>query len=116
MKYKRRHDLLLLFFGLVFTDEDKINYEISIDCEIPTVFCFCRRKDVNILKKNYVDIDYFTKEYDLKYVTNNHSLLAENKDVFDEIVQSKSVINYFKKVEKYINCIYLTDRKVISKE
>ncbi len=87
-----------------------------MECDIPTVFCFCRKKDVNVLKKNYVDIDYFTKEYDLKYATNNHSLLAENKELFDEIIQSKTVFNQFKKVEKYLNCIYLTDRKIISKE
>jgi hypothetical protein len=83
---------------------------------LPTVFTYCRKKDVSALKKNYTDIEFFTKEFEPKYISKDFSLLAENKEVFEEIIQSKNVMSLFKKIENYILCIYLTDRKLVSKE
>ena len=115
-KFKRRHDLILKFLGMFYSDEDKINYEVSLDYDLQTVFCFCRKTDISMLRKNYSDIDFFTKVYEPKYITKNYNLLAENKEIFDEIIQSKDIINLFKKIENQIIVIFFTDRKLTYKQ
>ena len=33
-KFKRRHDLILQFLGMFYSDEDKINYEVSLEYDL----------------------------------------------------------------------------------
>ena len=33
-KFKRRHDLILKFLGMFYSDEDKINYEVSLEYDL----------------------------------------------------------------------------------
>lgn len=105
-----------MFLGVIFRDEDKINYEISLENELPTVFCFCKKSDIVMLKKNYSDIDFFTKVHEPNYISKNFSLLAENREIIDEIIQSKNIVNLFKKIENYIIVIFFTDRKLLAKQ
>ena len=76
---------------------------------LPTVFCLCNRKDINIITNNYYDIKTFTKIYSPQYIPERSIVLAENCDVFNEIVLR--VIDLYKSIENHIEMIYYSDQE-----
>ena len=77
----------------LFSEKDKIVYEASIipPQDLPMVFCICKKKDAKTLKKNYSDIDFFTKAYYPSFFSNNLVFLTEDMDSFDSVFGDKVI-------------------------
>ena len=76
---------------------------------LPTVFCLCSRKDIYNITNNYYDIKAFTKTYSPKFIQEKLIVLAENCEVFNEIVQR--LIKMYKSIENHIEMIYYSDQE-----
>ena len=94
-------------------EKDKIIYKISLDSynELPTVFCLCLRKDISVILNNYIDINIFTKTYSPHYILEDYVVLAENCEIFNEIINNKKIIVIYKDVESYLEMIYYSDQE-----
>ncbi len=66
-------------------------YETSLvpPQELPLVFCLCKKKDVKTMKKNYSDIDFFTKAYYPSFLSNNLVFLSEDMEAFEGVFADK---------------------------
>lgn len=80
----------------LFPDKDKFNYEISMipPQDLPLVFCMCKKKDVKSMKKNYSDIDYFTKPYFPSILPNNLVLLTEDMEILNSVFENAVKLTY----------------------
>jgi hypothetical protein len=57
--------------------------------DLPLVFCITKKKDVKSMKKNYSDIDYFTKAYNPGFMSDNLVFLTEDMESFDIMLSDK---------------------------
>jgi hypothetical protein len=75
----------------LFSEKDRLVYEVSIipPQDLPLVFCLCKKKDVKTIKKNYSDVDFFTKPYYPSFLSNNLVLLSEDLEAFENIFNDK---------------------------
>jgi len=66
-------------------------FEIGLDGtnDLSTVFCLCRRKDIKIMNKTYSDISNLTSQYQLDFISDYNTLLAEDKELFTGIFENK---------------------------
>ncbi len=80
------------------TEKDKISFDISLENnnELLTIFCLCRKKDIKHMNKTYGELKNICKSYNLEFINENITLLAEDKDIFLSIFDinkdNKSVI------------------------
>ncbi len=79
--------------------------------ELPTVFCLCLRKDISVIMNNYIDIKVFTKTYSPQYILEDYVVLAENCEIFNEIINNKRIIEVYKEIESYLEMIYYSDQE-----
>lgn len=57
--------------------------------ELPVVTCLCKKKDVKVMKKNYPDIDYFTKPYNPSFMSEQLVFLTEDYETFEMMFSDK---------------------------
>ena len=111
---KRRQDLITLLSQIfLFTEKDRIMYEISVlpSDDIPMIFAICKRKDVKYNKKTYNEIKEFTEGINLNFMDNNYICLCEDEDTISQIFSNKKLVAQYKKIEKFIDLIFFTDRR-----
>ena len=111
---KRRQDLITLLAQIfLFTEKDRITYEISLlpSDDIPMIFAICKRKDVKNNKKSYKEINEFTEGVSLPFMDNNYICLCEDEDTVSQIFSNKKLVSQYKKIEKFIDLIFFTDRR-----
>ncbi len=68
------------------------------------------------MKKNYSDIDFFTKAYNPSFMTESLVFLSEDYETFELMFSDKEFLAAYAKVQPYIDIIYHTDRQTYSKE
>ena len=111
---KRRQDLLSMLSGMfLFPEKDKIMYEAVIvpQYEIPVVFCICKKKNAKTMKKNYSEIDNFTEAISPSFLNENLVMFTENTEFIINIFKQPELLAEYKKIEKYIDTIFFTDRR-----
>ena len=111
---KRRQDLISILSQLfLFNERDRIMYEVSLSPseDIPCVFAICRKKDIKNTKKNYREIEEFADIKNPHFMDKNLVLLTEDEDSTYRIFNNKELMSYYKKVEKFIDLIFFTDRR-----
>ena len=111
---KRRQDLLSMLSGMfLFPEKDKIMYESVIipQNEIPVVFCICKKKNAKTMKKNYNEIDSFTEAFSPSFLSDNLIMFTENTEFILNIFKQNELLSEYKKIEKYIDTIFFTDRR-----
>jgi hypothetical protein len=115
----KRQDLLAMATGIFFpAEKDRVIYDFSVNIQdTPLVFCFCRKKDIKYMKKNYTDIDFLTQNYSTSFLGNDKTLILMTED--EELINrlfDMNLIRLYEKVAKYIDIIYFTDRQTYSKD
>ena len=111
---KRRQDLISILSQLfLFNERDRIMYEVSITPseDVPCIFALCRKKDIKLNKKNYRELEEFTEVSNPYFVDKNYVMLTEDEDTTYKIFNNKELIDQYKKIEKFIDLIFFTDRR-----
>ena len=112
---KRRQDLISILSQLfLFNERDRIMYEVSITPseDVPCIFALCRKKDIKLNKKNYRELEEFTEVSNPYFVDKNYVMLTEDEDTTYKIFNNKELIDQYKKIEKFIDLIFFTDRRI----
>ena len=88
-------------------------YEVSLTPseDIPCVFAICRKKDIKNTKKTYREIEEFAEIKNLYFMDKNYALLTEDEDITYKIFTQKDLLKQYKKVEKFLDLIFFTDRR-----
>ena len=111
---KRRQDLISILSQIfLFNERDRIMYEVSLTPaeDVPCIFAICKKKDIKLNKKNYRELEEFTEPSNPYFMEKNYTLLTENEDTTYKIFNNKELINQYKKIEKFIDLIFFTDRR-----
>ena len=113
---KRRQDLISILSQLfLFNERDRIMYEVSLTPteDVPCIFAICRKKDIKTNKKNYRELDEFTEISNPYFMDKNYVLLTEDEDTTYKIFNNKEFLDQYKKIEKFIDLIFFTDRRTV---
>ena len=113
---KRRQDLISILSQLfLFNERDRIMYEVSLTPteDVPCIFAICRKKDIKTNKKNYRELDEFTETSNPYFMDKNYVLLTEDEDTTYKIFNNKEFLDHYKKIEKFIDLIFFTDRRTV---
>ena len=116
---KKRQDLLSMLTSIfLFGEKDKVIYEanLSLVNEVPAVFMICKKKDAKTNKKNYDEIDLFTEIMTPAKMSPNLVLMSECEELTDRFFTDKTFVEYYEKVEPYIEMLFFTDRRGFGKE
>jgi len=106
----------------ISSEKDRLTFEIALDNmnELATIFCVCRKKDVKHMNKTYGDLKNITKPYQLDFMADSLTTLAEDKELFLSIFDFKEnknmLMNLYHSIESNLDIIYFTDRKTYSNE
>lgn len=110
---KRRQDLISVLSQMfLFGEKDRIMYEVSLSPseDVPCIFAICKKKEVKSTKKNYRELE-FTDGVSPSFMDKNYMLLTEDEDTTDRIFGNKQFVSQYKKIEKFIELIFFTDRR-----
>ena len=116
---KKRQDLLSILTSIfLFGEKDKVIYEanLSLVNEVPAVFMICKKKDAKTHKKNYDEVDLFTEIITPSKMSPNLVLMTECEELTDRFFSDKTFLEYYEKVEPYIDMLFFTDRRGFGKE
>ena len=111
---KRRQDLISVLSQIfLFGEKDRVMYEVSLSPseDVPCIFAICKRKDIKTTKKNYREVNEFTEGVSPSYIDKNYILLTEDEEVINRIFSNKQFLFQYKKIEKFIELIFFTDRR-----
>ena len=114
LNLKRRQDLISMLSQIfLFGEKDRIVYEVSLSLpeDIPCIFSICKRKDIKINKKNYRELNEFTEGVNQSFMDKAYILLTEDEETTNKIFSNKQFITLYKKIEKFIELIFFTDRR-----
>ena len=73
------------------------------------IFCVCKKKKAESIKKSYEDLNYFCQIYEPSSFNNYMALISESLEVFMELFNNKSLFHYYKDIEDYLDAIYFSD-------
>ena len=111
---KRRQDLISALSQLfLFGEKDRIVYEVSLSLpeDVPCIFSICKRKEIKSTKKNYRELDEFTEGVSPSFMDKAYVLLTEDEETTNKIFSNKQFLSQYKKIEKFIELIFFTDRR-----
>lgn len=94
LEFRKRHDMLSLFTSFVFTNKDRIIYEVGIDpVEENTgwVFCVCNKRDAAQLTKEYQDINFFCSNSEPSNMSDKLILYSESEELYCDLFQNKVI-------------------------
>lgn len=72
--------------------------------------CNLQKKEVKTTKKNYRELE-FTEGVSPSFMDKTYMLLTEDEDTTDRIFGNKQFVSQYKKIEKFIELIFFTDRR-----
>ena len=100
-----------LISSIFISPKDRIVFQVSFDPveNIGWIFCVSRKNQSKSLKNSYEDLNYFCKVYEPSSFDNNMCLLSEDLDMFMELFNNKSLYQYYKSIERYLEAIYYSD-------
>ena len=113
---KRRQDLISILSQIfLFNEKDRIMYEVSLTPseDVPCIFAICKKSSIKLNKKNYRELEEFTEVSNPYFIDKNYVMLTEDEDTTYKIFNNKELINQYKKIEKFIELIFFTDRRTV---
>lgn len=114
--FKKRQDLISMLTSMfLFNERDKILIQSSVvpADDLPFVMGICKKNNVKNMKKSYDELEKFTDVIENEHLNYNLVLLTENNELTTSFFKDKNFLNLYKKVEKYIEYIFFTDRRGI---
>jgi hypothetical protein len=90
-------DAISMMTSMFFTDRDRIIFEVAINPveQVGWMFCVCKKRDINNMRKTYKDIDFFGKTYEPSIFKKDRlALMSESQELFIDMFLNK-VLNLF---------------------
>ena len=112
LQFHKRYDMSLLIASFFVSLKDKIVFQVTFNSVDPCgwVFCLGKKSQNALIKDNYEDLNYFCDIYYPKFMDEYMCLISEDLDIFEELFNNnKSLLQYYKNVEPYIETIYYSD-------
>lgn len=98
LEFRKRQDTISLFTSFLFPSKDRIIFEVGIEPaedNVSWIFCVCNRRDVNTLKKDHQDIEFFCNTSEPSIMSDRLVLLSESDELYCELFQNKVKIIFF---------------------
>ena len=111
LQFHKRYDMSLFIASIFITLKDKIVFQVTFNSVDPCgwVFCIGKKNQCAILKDNYEDLNCFCEIFQPNFMDESMCLISEDLDVINELFNNKSLLQYYKSVEPYIETIYYSD-------
>ena len=111
LEFKKRYDVTSLLSSIFISPKDRIVFQVSFKPkdDLGWIFCVCKKRKAKNLKKSYEDLNYFCEIYEPSSFNNYMALISESLEVFMELFNNKSLFNYYKEIEDYLDAIYFSD-------
>ena len=111
LEFKKRYDVTSLISSIFITQRDRIIFQVSFqpNNNLGWIFCVCKKKKAESIKKSYEDLNYFCQIYEPSSFNNYMALISESLEVFMELFNNKSLFHYYKDIEDYLDAIYFSD-------
>ena len=112
LQFHKRFDMSLMVASIFVPLKDKIIFQVTFNSVDPCgwVFCIGKKSQCVLIKENYEDLNYFCENYKLNFMDESMCLISEDYDIFVELFNNnKSLIQYYKNVEPFIESIYYSD-------
>jgi hypothetical protein len=111
LEFKKRYDVTSILSSIFITPKDRIVFQVSFKPkdDLGWIFCVCKKRKAKNLKKSYEDLNYFCEIYEPSSFNNYMALISESLEVFMELFNNKSLFNYYKEIEDYLDAIYFSD-------
>ena len=111
LEFKKRYDVTSLISSIFITQKDRIIFQVSFqpNNNLGWIFCVCKKKKAESIKKSYEDLNYFCQIYEPSSFNNYMALISESLEVFMELFNNKSLFHYYKDIEDYLDAIYFSD-------
>lgn len=111
---KKRQDIITLFSSLFyFSTKDRIcfTFNISLQNDLPVVFCISKKYLIKSFKKTYSEVDEFTEQVNVPFISNDSNLmiLSENYNFVKDLFNNTNISNLFNPLQHYIETILFTD-------
>ena len=113
LQFKKRFDATTMLTSLLFAENDKLIFQVAFNPVEPVgwIFCVCKKREVNGVKYNYPDINFFCETiYEPSVMSNRMNLLTENLEVFMELFNNRMLFYYYKEIEIFLDAIYYSDQ------
>jgi hypothetical protein len=111
LEFHKRYDVTSIITSFIYSPKDRIVFQVSFEPieNVGWIFCVSRKNQSKSLKKSYEDLNYFCQVYEPSSFDNYMCLLSENLEMFMELFNNKSLYQYYKSVERYLEAIYYSD-------
>ena len=111
LEFKKRFDVTSILTSIFISPKDRIVFQVSFKPkdDLGWIFCVCKKNKAKNLKKSYEDLNYFCEIYEPSSFNNYMALISESLEVFMELFNNKSLFNYYKEIEIYLDAIYFSD-------
>ena len=95
--------------------EDIVKFQLSTDYQIPFVMCICDKKQQKIIKKNQLDISFFTEYYPDEIESESLGLYTEDLSIYRAIFKDQNFKSKVKDMIPNIQWLHISDRKHLNK-
>ena len=111
LHFMKKYDMNFFISSFFHSTRDKITYKVSFNSVDPCgwVFCITSKKQSNGIKRSYEDLEQFCEIYHPYFMDEDMCLISEDEGIFKEMFNNKKLIDYYRRVEYFIDNIYYSD-------
>ena len=111
LQFHKRYDMSLMVASIFVSLKDKIYYQVTFNSVDPCgwVFFIGKKKQCQAIKENHEDLKLFCQVYQPNFMDEYMCLISEDYDVFEELFKNKTLLQYYKNIEPFLETIYYSD-------
>ena len=109
--FQKKYDVSFFLTSFFMSTSDKITYQVNFNSVDPCgwVFCIARNRKGTGIKKGYEDLNCFCEIYHPKFMSDYMCLISEDLNIFDEMFENRKLLEYYRRIEYFIDHIYYSD-------
>ena len=109
--FQKKYDVSFFLTSFFMSTSDKITYQVNFNSVDPCgwVFCIARNRKGTGIKKGYEDLNCFCEIYHPKFMSDYMCLISEDLNIFDEMFENRKLLEYYRRIEYFIDQIYYSD-------
>ena len=111
LEFHKRYDMTSILTSIFISPKDRLVFQVSFEPieNVGWIFCVSKKSQSKSLKKSYEDLNYFCEVYEPSSFNNYMCLISESLEMFMELFNNKSLFQYYKYIENYLEAIYYSD-------
>ena len=109
--FQKKYDMNFFLTSFFMVTRDKITYQVNFNSVDPCgwAFCIATNRLGKSIKRGYEDLNCFCELYHPEFMSPDYCLICEDLNTFKEIFSNKKLLDYYRRVEYYIDNIYYSD-------